>query len=86
MRCRELDIFKNLGFLRGNLWEIFWDFFGRNFLGGFFWEEFFGRKFLGGIFLGGFFLEEFFERNSLGGILYCLHFKCHLVSYIFKVS
>jgi hypothetical protein len=89
VRCRELDIFKNLGFF----WEIFGNFeeifgrkilggiFGRNILGGIFWEEFFGRNFLGGI----------FGRNFLGGILWELSmivciFKCQLVSYIFKVS
>ena len=45
------------------------EFFGRHFLGGFFWEDFFGRIFLGG-FLGGFFLrgilwEEFFVYVDL---------------------
>jgi hypothetical protein len=54
--CRELDIFKILGF--------FWEIFG-NFLGGIFWKEFFGRKFLGGILC-----EEFFWGNFLGGILW----------------
>ena len=40
------------------------EFFGRNFLGGFFWEDFFGR-----IFLGGFFWEDYLE-DFLGGILW----------------
>ena len=51
-------------------------FFGRNFLGGFFWEDFsedffrgFFRRIFSGDFFGGFFwrnfLEEFFGRNSL---------------------
>jgi hypothetical protein len=34
-----------------------------NFLGGFFWEEYFGRNFF-----GGFFWEDFFGRIFLGGI------------------
>ena len=38
------------------------EFFGRNFLGEIFWEDFFGRIFLGGIFLGGLFWEDFFRR------------------------
>jgi len=33
----------------------------RNFLGGFFWEDFFWEEFLGG-FLGGFFWEEFNKK------------------------
>ena len=52
MRCRELDIFKILGIfekLFGNFWDLFWKFledflgggFGRIFLGGILWEEFF---------------------------------------------
>ena len=34
------------------------EFFGRNFSGGFFWEDIFWRIFMGG-FLGGFFLQNF---------------------------
>ena len=53
------------------------DFFGRIFIGGIFWETFFGRiwNFLGGFFWENFyrrnieriFLTEFFGRNVLGG-------------------
>ena len=47
MRCRELDIFKILRFF-GKFLEIFLEdffrrIFGRNFLGGNFWEEFIGQ-------------------------------------------
>ena len=43
-------------------------------MGGIFWEDFFGRNFLGGFFGGGFFLggifwEELFGRNSLFTLL-----------------
>jgi hypothetical protein len=68
VRYRELDIFKIRNFLRNclkffwifsgffaGIFRIFLGFFGRNFLGGFFWEDFFGRIFMGG----------FFGRNSL---------------------
>ena len=49
---------------------IFWRNFWRNFLGGIFWEKFFGKIFLAGIFLRGFFWgEEFFGRNSLFTLL-----------------
>ena len=41
------------------------EFFGRYFLGGFFWETFFGR-----IFLGGFFWEDFFGRIFLRGFFW----------------
>jgi hypothetical protein len=62
--------------------EIFWKFFGRNFLGEIFWEKFLGEIFWGGIFwenlggflegifLGGIFWEKFFGRIFLGGILW----------------
>jgi hypothetical protein len=47
VRCRELDISKILGFF-GKSFVIFWifsgDFFLGIFLGGFFWEGFFGRN------------------------------------------
>ena len=66
VRCRELDIFKNLGIFE-KLFGIFFDFWG-NFFGGFFGgifrEEFFERnilgRFFGTIFLRGIFWEEFF--------------------------
>ena len=76
VRCRELVIFKIRNFLRNCLdflgdfsWIFLEDFFGKNFLGrifcedflwGSFWEDLFGRIFLGGFFLGRFFWEEFF--------------------------
>ena len=47
---------------------------GRNFLGGIFWEEFFGRIFLkeffGRNFSGGIFWEELFGRNFLFTLWY----------------
>ena len=63
MRCRELDIFKILGFFSDIVWKIFGKFlevFLEVFL------EFFCRIFFGG---GGIVLELFFGRNFLGGFL-----------------
>ena len=40
-------------------------FFWMNFLGEFFWEDFFGRIFLGRDLFGRIFWEEFFGRNYL---------------------
>ena len=69
--CRELDIFKILGFFLEIVWIFFWiswEIFG-NFFGGFFLEDFFWRNFFGG-FLGGIFWEELLGR-FLQGIGFC---------------
>jgi hypothetical protein len=62
------DELNEINFKKKQAQRIFEDFFGRNFLGGIFWEKCFGRIFLGRIFLGGIFCEKFFGRKFLGGI------------------
>jgi len=71
-KCDVGNYFQNLRIFLGNFWDFFGGFFWRNFLGGIFWLDLFGKNYLGGI------LWE------LSMIVYI--FKCQLVSYIFKVS
>ena len=75
--------------------EIFWIFGAfsfedllEEFLGGFFWEDFFGRNFLGGIFWEKYFgrifwevWEDFFGRNSL----FCLSAKLLAIDLFVKI-
>ena len=70
---KGIGYFQNLRILLRNFLEIFWIFWGifkKDFFGGIYLEEFFGRNFLGRIFLGKNFLGGFFGGDFLGRIFF----------------